>query len=279
MSFSAYRKITQILVFVIMFLIPVLNLYEIYTLTGTFYAINIGRLGIADPAVIMQAVFASGTLTVPLAGAALFPLLAALLFGRIWCGWLCPYHFVADCAAWVRAKIRPKPATDASTALLPVPGSFRANMFRFGFLIAGTAAAGAIGVPLLNYVNAPGILSTEAMILVKERAVSLEIAFIASLVLLELTVLPRFWCRLFCPTGAVISPVRTPYTLRVVNRMEKLRKPCCTAVACAEVCPMGLTPAIESTDLLCTNCGRCIDACRACNGESRLHFSGFSGNK
>ncbi len=163
--YKPYRRLIQATVFAVMFLVPVLNALEIYAVTGTFYAINIGGLGIADPSVILQAIFASRELTIPLLSAAIFPLLVALLFGRMWCGWMCPYHLLADACAWIRAKvsrkIEPRP--------LIVAESFKANVCRFGFLILGTAAAGAIGIPVLNYVNAPGIVSTEAMILGKRK--------------------------------------------------------------------------------------------------------------
>ncbi len=258
-----------------MFLVPVLNLYEIYAVTGTLYAINFGGLGVADPSVILQAIFAAGHLTASLAAAAIFPLLLALLFGRIWCGWMCPYHLVADGAAWLRSWFRRRVQGKSDSEPFLVPVSFRANMIRFGFLTAGTALAACIAIPVLNYVNAPGILSTEAMILVKERIVSIEFGFIAVITAIELFLFPRFWCRLFCPTGAVISLFRTPYTLRVKNRLKNLKAPCCKEAHCASACPMGLTPALEADNLLCTNCGRCIDACNAHQESGRLHFSAF----
>ena len=117
---------------------------------------------------------------------------------------------------------------------LVVADSFKANTWRYGFLAAGTLAAGAIGIPVLNYVSAPGILSTEAMILVKERLVSLEFTFIALLFLLELLVFPRFWCRLFCPTGAFIAVFRLPFTLGVGSSIRTPKTPCCKENRCSE---------------------------------------------
>jgi ferredoxin-type protein NapH len=177
--YRPYRRFVQCGVFAAMFLIPVLNSYEIYAVTGTFYAINIGGLGIADPVVIFQAIFASGELTIPLLTAAIFPVFLALLLGRVWCGWMCPYHLLADTAAWLRTKFVARILPTGKGQRLPVSGTLPANICRFGFLIAGTVAAGAIGIPVLNYVNAPAITSTEAMIFVKEHSVSLELGFIA----------------------------------------------------------------------------------------------------
>jgi ferredoxin-type protein NapH len=276
--YGPYRRTTQVFVFALMFAIPLLNLYEIYAVTGTFYAVNIGGLGIADPVVILQAIFASGELTVPLLGAALFPVFIALFFGRIWCGWMCPYHLLADAAGWLRRRFRRKGSRLASGERLVVADSFKANTWRYGLLAAGTLAAGAIGIPVLNYLSAPGILSTEAMILVKERLVSLEFTFITLLFLLELLVFPRFWCRLFCPTGAFIAVFRLPFTLRVGPSIRTPKAPCCKENRCSGACPMGLAPFREGNNLLCTNCGLCIDACRATEGPGRLRFRGFQGS-
>jgi len=277
--YRPYRRVVQISVFAAMFLIPVLNLYEIYAVTGTFYAINIGGLGIADPVVIFQAIFASGELTVPLLTAAIFPVFLALLLGRVWCGWMCPYHLLADAAAWLRGAFAGRLLRIETRQGLPLSGALPANTCRFGFLIAGTIAAGAIGIPVLNYFNAPAMSSTEAMIFVKERSLSLEFGFIALLLLLELSILPRFWCRLFCPTGAFVSLFRTRFTLHVGADSKTPKAPCCKENLCSLACPMGLKPFREGTNLLCTNCARCIDACRGGSSHGRLRFKGFSGQR
>ncbi len=274
--YKPYRRVMQISVFVVMFLIPLLNLYEIYTVTGTFYAVNIGRLGIADPVVIFQALFASGSLTAALLGSALFSIFMALLFGRVWCGWMCPYHLLADGVSWIRVQVKTKLLRKDARESLAVAGSFKANTWRYGFLLLGTVAAGAVGIPILNYVGAPGIISTEAMMFVKERSVSLELGFIALLLLLELLVLPRFWCRLFCPTGAFLPLFRLPFTLRVGTNTANPKSPCCKGNYCTAACPMGLSPFREGSNLLCTNCGRCVDACAANEGPGKLRFKGFT---
>jgi ferredoxin-type protein NapH len=249
-------------------------MYEIYAITGTFYALNIGSLGIADPAVIVQTIFAAGEFTIPLLSAVIFPVLVALVFGRVWCGWMCPYHVLADAAQWIRSKVRLKLFRRDNAEHLPVASSFRANVWRYAFLVLGAGLAGAVGIPVLNYVNAPGITSTEAMILVKERTVSIELAFIAAILLLETTILPRFWCRLFCPTGSCVALCRTKFTLRVGTDIANPKRPCCNEHPCTAACPMGLEPYREGADLLCTNCGRCIDAC-ARMSSGRLKFKGF----
>ncbi|MEW6347891.1 MAG: 4Fe-4S binding protein [Thermodesulfobacteriota bacterium] len=271
--YTPYRRAAQLIVLALMFLVPVLNVHEIYAVTGTFYAINIGRLGIADPVVILQAVFAAGELTARLGAAAVFPVFLALMLGRVWCGWMCPYHLLSDWAVWIRRKFRALVRGKTEVEPLPVRKAFSANMSRYGFLLLGTAVAGAIGIPVLNYLSAPGILSTEAMILVKSRHLSIEFGFIGIIWLLELTLLPRFWCRMFCPTGAFLGLFRGPFTLRINPGSVSPRNPCCKENHCSAACPMGLAPYREGHDLLCTNCGRCVDAC----AHGRLRFAGFKG--
>jgi ferredoxin-type protein NapH len=109
------------------------------------------------------------------------------------------------------------------------------------------------------------------MILLKERALSIEFLFIVALVALEFTLFPRFWCRMFCPTGAVLSVFRTNLTLRVHAVRNKTGAPCCKETACANACPMRLQPYRDGGDTLCTNCGLCVDACP----HARMRFTGF----
>ena len=270
--YAPYRRAAQLTAFGLMFAVPLLNLYEIYAITGTFYAINLGRLGIADPVVILQAIFAAREMTALLAAAVLFPVFLALVLGRVWCGWMCPYHLLSDCAVWLRALAAR--AVFQKRFFSPVPGSsFKANVSRYGFLLAGTAMAGMVGIPILNYLSAPGILSTEAMLVVKNHSVSLEFGFIAMLFGIEVTFLPRFWCRMFCPTGALIALFRTPFTLTVGTGSRPSTRPCCKENHCSGACPMGLSPFREGNNLLCTNCARCIDSCP----HNRLRFEGFAG--
>jgi ferredoxin-type protein NapH len=272
--YGPYRRASQLTVFGLMFAVPLLNLYEIYAVTGTFYAINVGRLGVADPVVMLQAVFAAGEVTGPLMASVAFPILLALVLGRVWCGWMCPYHLISDCAVWLRRKLAPWAFRNAGLVrTAPLAGrSLRANISRYGFLLVGTAMAGVVGIPLLNYFSAPGIISTEAMILIKNRHVSFEFGFIALLFVIELAVFPRFWCRMFCPTGSFIALFRTPFTLTIGTGSRRSLQACCKDNHCSPACPMGLAPYKEGNNLLCTNCGRCIDACP----HGRLKFRGFA---
>lgn len=275
MMYKTYRRTVWIVFFALMFVIPVLNMVEIYTITGTYYALQVGGLGIADPSAILQTIFASGELAPPILSALLFPVLFALVLGRVWCGWMCPYHVLSDGAfrlrTWFRTRFLDRPATETLVA----PSPLKANLIRFSFLLAGSAAAGAIGIPILNYVNAPGILSTEAMILTRQPTLSVEFGFIATVFLVEMLFFPRFWCRLFCPTGACLSLIRGPFTLRISARAKNQKTPCCKEDVCSADCPMGLSPYRQGADLLCTNCARCIDACRGGRSAGMLGFAGF----
>ncbi len=276
MTFRPYRRTVQFAFFALMFAIPVLNAYEIYTITGTYYALQAGGLEAADPAAILQTVFASGEFAPPILSGLLFPVLFALVLGRVWCGWMCPYHLLSDGVFRLRTMFRTKVLGRHEAETLAVPRALKANLSRYAFLLIGTAAAGMLGIPVLNFVSAPGILSTEAMILVRQHTLSLEFGFIAAILLTELLFFPRFWCRLFCPTGSCLALIRAPFTLKVRSAAGNPKAPCCKENACGPACPMGLAPHQEGANLLCTNCARCIDACRSDGDRGLLGFRGFS---
>ena len=70
-------------------------------------------------------------------------------------------------------------------------------------------------------------------------------------------VAPRFWCRSFCPGGAL-------YTLlgkfRIIH-IKRDEKACTLCTDCNVICPMALKPMTDKTGLECDSCGLCIDVC------------------
>jgi len=87
-----WRKTVQIIVFTGMFVIPILNIFEITFIKGTFYSIDFGDIAIADPLAIFQAIMSSKTINIVMLASLAIPILLMLLLGRVWCSWMCPYY-------------------------------------------------------------------------------------------------------------------------------------------------------------------------------------------
>ena len=69
----------------------------------------------------------------------------------------------------------------------------------------------------------------------------------------------RFWCRYLCPLGAALALI-SKFSLVKVYRDKS---PCINCGKCSMVCPVGLTPDkdIVQRDGECIACGKCYSAC------------------
>ena len=247
-----YRKLVQSIIFIGIFVIPILNILEIYFIKGTFYSIDFGDVAIADPLAILQAILASKQATLTMLASVVLPIMIVLFLGRVWCSWACPYYFIAEFVDWVRKKLKLKQIKPSYNTSTP----HKTNLIRFGFLIFGIFAMGISGIPLLNLISAPGIISSQALVLLKFHYITFEAIFIIILIILEFFYF-RFWCRFFCPQGTFLSIFRWNKGLKVL----KVREECSNCLSCIRSCPMLLNPMEEGDNTLCHNCGDCIDAC------------------
>ncbi|MDR2401431.1 MAG: 4Fe-4S binding protein [Deferribacteraceae bacterium] len=245
MRYAVLRKVVQYAVFAGIFIVPVLNLMEIYFIRGSFISLDIGGLAIADPAMFFQTVF-TGNLAAPLFASVVIPVIMALFFGRIWCSFFCPYTTVMELLEKIppvrQALRRGKPRQNSKRA--------RAAIFLGLLFITGIA-----GIPLLNLISPPAVLSVQAILIIKKTP-TVEMLFIILAVGLEFLSL-RFICRYICPTGTCLSLFITPRTLSPIHAGE-----CLNCGNCAKICPMGVDPVSDLPSPFCHNCGECIDICR-----------------
>lgn len=252
---SFYRRCAQLLTLLAIFIIPLLNIYEITFVKGTFYSMDVGDVALADPLAIFQAVFTSGTVTLVMLASVVIPLFLVLLFGRVWCSWFCPYYLLTEVIAWLRGRLAVLGTKPFSSGYREGSTS-RQHFIRYLVLGIGLLLAGIAGFPLLNLVSAPGIISSQALVLVKFRAVTFELAFILLILSLEFFLF-KYWCRLFCPTGVFLSLFQWRKGLKV----NKLQQDCSHCHTCIRSCPMQISPMTEGNNPLCHNCGICIDIC------------------
>ncbi|MBZ4642671.1 MAG: ferredoxin-type protein NapH/MauN family [Deferribacteraceae bacterium] len=252
MKIKTIRRSVQIAVFLGMFIVPVLNILEIYFIKGTFYSIDIGSIAMADPLAILQAVVASKMFTYSMFASLVIPVLLVLIFGRIWCSFMCPYYLVTEMIDSIKKKLKIKTKKTEYSDHLTV----KTNMFRLGFLLFGLFVMGISGIPLLNLISAPGVISSQALVLVKFGYVTFEMAFIITLIVLEFFYY-KFWCRYFCPTGSFLSLIGLKRLLKV----EKVNENCSMCLSCIKTCPMAINPMKDGSSVACNNCGDCVDIC------------------
>jgi polyferredoxin len=230
---------------------------------------------------------------------ALATLLLTLVFGRAWCGWLCPLGTVLDMF----------PSKFARRHRLAVPESWRRVKYAlllvivFAALLANQTLVfldplaivqrtlSAAVWPALDQIvtaaesllaqipglDAPVWSADEAirpLILPAEPVSYQDALFFASffVVIVSLNVVaPRFWCRYLCPLGGLLGLIS-----RVAVFRREVAADCNSCRLCVPSCPTGtIDPArgFASDPAECTVCMDCVYTCRKGGNTFRPRFS------
>jgi Pyruvate/2-oxoacid:ferredoxin oxidoreductase delta subunit len=170
----------------------------------------------------------------PLLLLVVFTVVTTLLWGRVFCGYLCPFGALQDLLERVvprRLRREPSAALHRHAARL-----------KYGVLavVVAPAALGS-GASLFEYAEPFGTVFFPSR--------SLLLWAIAIGILAASAVVPRFYCRYFCPLGAALALGSLLAPLRI-RRVEQ----CGVCKVCEQRCP---TRAIQGADIDFKECVRC----------------------
>ncbi|MFA5628063.1 MAG: NapH/MauN family ferredoxin-type protein [Thiohalomonadaceae bacterium] len=188
-----------------------------------------------------------------------------LLGGRTFCSWVCPYHLVAEWAdklhLWL-VKRKLIKGYDFHRGMRP------ALYVVFALLALGT------GYTVFETVSPTGILSRAII-----YGASLALGWVAFLLLYEIFISRRAWCRYICPIGmtygfvGLFSPLRVVYTTESCMHEGDCRKVCLVPHVLEPVTKGRATDVTVPIGADCTRCGLCIDVCPT--GSLRYEFKGL----
>ena len=227
-------------------------LFLVILVVGTFCYFRAGTVELSCPTGTLQNIASSGTLILVGASSALALLILTVLFGRVFCGWVCPFGFVLDLVD----KITPK--------RLGWPNFLKSRMAKYGILGGAVGSSALLGYQAFCTVCPIGTLCRSYG--VQSVMQSAELAIVPVLAATELAE-RRSWCRYLCPVGATLGIASLLRLLKIVIGARKCKKFSC--IQCAEVCPVGIidadqlregkSPKIPMTE--CIMCLRCVDRC------------------
>lgn len=214
---------------------------------GSLAAGELPGIPLADPLAALQVVLASGVVASSFLISALgVTLFYWLLGGRTFCAWVCPVYLLTEFGDKLRLLI---PARS-----LEVPLKTKVWM-----LLAVACITALSGVPLFEIVSPIGMTT---------RAIAFggwpALFCLAGLLLVEVILARRLWCRSLCPLGGFYSLLGRVSPLRLHFHPAR----CSSCGECSRVCPVAevLSPSLEhgaekirSGD--CTRCGLCVDCC------------------
>jgi len=169
-------------------------------------------------------------------------LFTTTVFGRLWCGWLCPQTVLVDATtfvetAWKRGYVARATATSA------------------GMVVSAVIAASLIGYFVSPY-DLSSLLQTggiPAKIIVGSWAV------LTSIVFLDLIALRRRFCATVCPYAKMQNVLFDDRTLIVAFDSQRAEE-CMQCSACVKACPVGIDIR-QGSQMECIHCAECVDAC------------------
>lgn len=241
------------------------KLYSLYELTlgrlddpvglvdsfkGTFWSITVFGINISDPLAGLGHLLSTRTVYLPILISISIPIIFTLIFGRAFCGWICPVNTIAEWIDRLRDRVK---------GLIPWARDCDVGHgVKYWLLVFTLILIAVTGVPLFAYYLPYLVLGREIYNLLLFQAVGVGMALLVLLILFEAFVSRRGWCRYLCPSGALLSLIGS----FAVIRLGKSNLPCLDACDdCNRVCPMALEVREGRPGGECTNCGECVVVC------------------
>ncbi len=207
---------------------------------------------------------------------------ATILLGRVFCGWICPLGTIIDISDTIfwrrRSGQRPRYArpqwkyyilgAGLATALLGVPLTWIADPIP---LLTRTAATVffplSLGAYNLIVIHGQPLLRQAGLYLNPARVPTFALDVTVGLIFVGILALSyfarRMWCRTLCPLGALLA---------FIGRFSLLKRyvssACTGCLRCANVCKMGAISHDQPEKTYTAECILCYDCLVACPQES-----------
>lgn len=222
---------------------------QLDAIKGTTWSGTLFGLKLSDPLAVVGQAAAGMKLYWPFILTAAIPLIFTLLFGRFYCGWICPATFLYELndnlGTWLRR------------AGLPITQRRMDGRLKYLVLGIGMALSAATGAVLLAAIYPPAIIGREIYYAVAVGGFGGGTLFFLMTLMFDLMVARRGFCRYLCPGGAL-------YTLLGRYRIFRIQRDvanCNDCAKCNVVCQFGLDPLRDNFGQECNNCTACIAVC------------------
>ena len=179
----------------------------------------------------------------------------AMLYGRVWCGWMCPQTVVDELYYWFQKK---------ANRWLKVPKSGGKQWRRVAaYSIVAFAAAIIsliIGFNLVAYFVDPYRMIQEAAAFSLGTITTGIIVGIAIFMFVDVMFWREKFCTKTCPYG-MLQAVFTDSKTQIVRYQTERNTECIECKACVRDCMMGIDIRTSPYQTECIHCGDCVDSC------------------
>jgi cytochrome c oxidase accessory protein FixG len=242
-TYHRFRKVIHVVCVIIFFALPFANLMRFDIPRQRFYFFGY-ELWISEFAIIFFSLMFLMFIVVAM----------AMLYGRVYCGYLCPQMIFSEASIALESRI-------TRTVNKYVRWSARPRKVLSKFLFYAMAAAASIilAFGFISYFVEPRDLLHRLLAFDIKTAGGIAGATTTLLTVLDFLFLRQRFCTTVCPYGYLQGMLGDGDTLIVQYRDEN--RECIECKKCVRVCHMGIDIRTSPYQIECIHCGECIDAC------------------
>jgi cytochrome c oxidase accessory protein FixG len=196
---------------------------------------------------------------------------ASMLYGRIYCSYLCPQMIFSEASLNLEEKIR----RVINRRFIKTAPKLRRLLSRLLFYAALSVASVFLAFAFISYFVEPRDLFFRLLALDIQTAGGMAGAATTLVTFLDFTFVRQHFCTTVCPYGYLQGILGDNNTLIVHYRDEN--KDCIECKKCVRVCHMGIDIRKSPYQIECIHCGECIDACNDVLGRfgksSLIHYT------
>lgn len=224
---------------------------------GTLWSMRLFGVSISDPLAAAEMLAASKHIHWPMLVSIIIPVILTMLLGRVFCSWICPAYLLFEITGKLRKLLRLAEIEPANVQY--------SHSNKYILLVVGLLMTACVSAPIFALIYPPAVISRLVHAWIFGTAATAMLLILGVIVLFELFISPRWWCRTMCPGGALYGLIGWARPVRV-----KLKSDLCTGcMDCIPVCEAGINPITESESIECDNCGVCLRHC----GDKALVFT------
>ena len=179
----------------------------------------------------------------------------SMIYGRVWCGWMCPQTVLNELVRWFEKKTQ---------RWLHVPKKGRIgwrHIAAFALLSLGVAAVSLlIGFNLVAYFVDPYRMLADIAAWNLGPITTGIIVGIAILTFVDVMFWREKFCTKACPYG-MLQMVVTDQKTQIVRYQTERAEECIECKACVRDCMMGIDIRTSPYQTECIHCGDCVDSC------------------
>ena len=215
---------------------------------GMTWSIRIGGVPFTDPVAALSVLIKSHRWKLGFALGLIIPLSLALIFGRVFCNYICPASLLFFAISRIRLLVG---------KFLYLPDFNPGRGLAWGVLVGGMIAALWAGHGIWMLVLPYFSIGQTIFHGIAYGTLSFAVGAIIVFSLLDLIAGKQFTCRYLCPTGRLLGAIGKKSVI-AIRREASICLDACTS--CVDVCPMKSLPKFDDpTD--CSLCGECLTLC------------------